>query len=143
MRLCSFVCLFFSFFAFSDDNFNQAIIKAGQAIENCNLEAKNNLDPFPTNHWFNGLSIQERKLVVGFISLDNMNNCSYDEMERLRQVSKNFPDAIQQQMDGFSLFENGTFGELIKSLDIEKVRKIQSVYSKPFDTFRVMDELGL
>jgi hypothetical protein len=141
MRLYSFILLLVSFCSFAGSDFNQSLIDAGAAIEHCNEKLKQNNKPFPTTDWFNKLSDMDKRLVVGYISLKNSENCSRNEMERLRRNSDNLPLHMNDSVD--KLLEPLNMEDDISHLDMDEIKKIQANFSEPFDAFQVLDSIGV
>jgi len=143
MRLYSLVLLLVSFASQSEMNFNQAFIAAGDAIEQCNKEMTENLAPFPVNDWFKGLPKSDKRLVVGFISLTNSEQCAAKEMESLRELSYQLTPQQREILEKSSILEPFTFRGDISHLSKNKIKELQKSYPRPFDTFRVLEELSL
>lgn len=143
MRLCSLALLFISFSSVSGSSFNQALVDAGEAIERCNLQLKQNDKPFPVNEWFKSLSQLDQRLVVGYISLKNSENCSRPEMEQLRAVSVELSPEQRELLDKSTIIEPLKFRGDLSHLDMTEIERLQKKYPQPFDAFHVLDELGL
>ncbi|EJA7342721.1 TPA: hypothetical protein JG809_004580 [Vibrio parahaemolyticus] len=143
MRLCSFALLFISFSSISSTTFNQALIDAGEAIEHCNLELKQNITPFPVNEWFESLSQLDKRLVVGYISLKNSENCALPQMEQLRTLSVNLSPQQRELLNKSTILEPLKFKGDLSHLDMSEIERLQKKYPQPFDTFRVLEELKL
>ncbi|MBN3492438.1 hypothetical protein [Vibrio neptunius] len=142
MRLCN-LALALSILSFTAcaTSFEQALASYGDKLTKCNNIAKTNNKPFPVNGWFDSLSTQDKKNVVLFISMDNRETCSQKERQNLLDIAQS---ATPEQLKHIKLLvKNGNQNEFIKSLDINEINKIQSIYSAPFDSLRVGDELGL
>lgn len=143
MRRYSIFLLLVSFASQSATTFNQALIEAGDAIERCNNEMTANVEPFPVNDWFKGLSKLDKRLVIGYISLSNSEQCTSQEMEALRGLSNQLTPQQREALESSSISEPFEFSGDISHLDMNEIKRMQKAFPKPFDTFRVLDELGL
>ena len=143
MRRCSALLFIISFSSLSNPLFNQARIEAGDAIERCNVELKQNVKPFSINQWFMSLSRLDKRLVVGYISLENSQQCSWSEMDTLRSLSVNLTPYQRELLDKSSIIKPFVFKGNVSHLDMKEIESLQRTYTRPFDIFRVLEDLGL
>ncbi|WP_456297326.1 hypothetical protein M1D72_14220 [Vibrio sp. AK197] len=106
--------------------------------------AEANTVPFPTNEWFDSLSFEDKRSVIGYVYNYNQNLCTQDEIAQLKA-------AIAQDDNKQIAFE---YQEVITPLDElaanrmqginkQEVMKIQHKLQKPFSLRYVLTTLDL
>lgn len=122
-------------------SFDEALIKYGVKLNQCSEIAKANNKAFPSSDWFESLMTQDKKNVILFISMDNRAACSNKERMELIESAKLIPE--DQRNSVMILLKQSDYHQYIGSLDLDEIRKIQLLYSQPFDSLSVGQKLGL
>lgn len=107
----------------------------------CEQLALDNEAEFPTNNWFNSLSLKDKRSVIGYVYNYNMNLCTKEELTKLTQALENH-DSNSEYYDVVRPLDEIS-AERMAGIDKEKVLEIQRNYSEPFSVRYVITDLNL
>lgn len=99
---------------------------------------------FPRSLWFDSLSINDKKVVVGYLYNYNARNCIKNEVNELvAALKQEGNDSLLHIFEAdLSPLESVSL-EAIKHLDQKQVSKLQAEFSNPFNLTEVVEELDL
>ncbi len=99
---------------------------------------------FPDNPWFNSLSLEDKKIVIGYLYNYNSRSCISREVETLRgALQREGNDSLLHIFEAdLSPLESVSL-DAIKHLDQQELRKLQSEYSQPFNLSEIIESLNL
>lgn len=127
------------------------IISSEDAAENwerqldyCIESAKSNKVDFPNTPWFDSLSFEDKKSVIGYIYNYNERICMNDVSEALRLSLKHDNNTVLMDRYSTDLSPlDEISAERMKGLDKSEILKIQKAFSAPFSIRHVLTEENL
>ena len=113
-------------------------------LDYCIDYAKSNKVDFPNTPWFDSLSFEDKKSVVGYIYNYNERICMNDVSEALRLSLKHDNNTVLKDRYSTDLSPlDEISAERMKGLDKSEIFKIQKVFSAPFSIRHVLTEENL
>ncbi len=115
-----------------------------QKYDACTDMAEQNNADFPVNDWFDSLSFEDKRSVIGYIYNYNQNLCTSTEIQQLKE-------SLDKDGDKQVAFQ---YKEVIEPLDVQsqnrmknidkhEVMLIQGHFSQPFSVRHVLTQLNL
>ncbi len=99
---------------------------------------------FPDNPWFNSLSLEDKKIVIGYLYNYNSRNCIENEAKDLKlALQREGNDSLLHIFEAdLSPLESASL-DAIKHLDKTELRKLQYEFSQPFNLSEIIESLNL
>lgn len=143
-RLSSVVfCSIFIFGCARPSDSTLALKKWDDKYQECFLNV-NEKQIFPQSDWFDSLTLEERKSVIGYLYNTNSRNCIESEAEELRRalLSEGNESLLHIFESDLSPLESAVF-DAVKHLDKTKLNELQRNFSKPFNLSKIVEQLKL
>ncbi|MDO6545477.1 hypothetical protein [Photobacterium sanguinicancri] len=121
-----------------------ALKKWDDKYAECSNLAISNANPFPESDWFNILSFEDKKTVIGYLYNYNNRQCIETETKQLREALTR--DGNESLLNIFSADLNpleDIARERIKHLNMSELMKLQQQYPWPFNLTGVVEQLNL
>ncbi|GAB6260855.1 hypothetical protein [Photobacterium sp. R1] len=112
--------------------------------EHCTDIARANTADFPENAWFDSLTLEDKKSVIGYLYNYNQRICTAEETELLRSaIAHDKNTELKSDYEEILTPLDVTFAERLEGIEKSEILKIQAQYSEPFSIRHVLTQLDL
>lgn len=112
--------------------------------EECSEIAEGNKRDFPTTPWFDSLTFEDKRSVIGYIYNYNQDICSSQAINDLKvAVQRDGNEKIAFEYREVLTPLDDLSAERMKGIDMDEVKNIQVIYSEPFSVRHVLTTLDL
>lgn len=112
--------------------------------EHCTNIARANTTDFPDNAWFDSLTVESKKSVIGYLYNYNQRICTAEQTEQLRSAIENDNNnELNSYYEEILTPLDVTFSDRLEGIEKSEILKIQAQYSEPFSIRHVLTQLDL
>ncbi|MDO6581484.1 hypothetical protein Q4491_08990 [Photobacterium sp. 2_MG-2023] len=112
--------------------------------EHCADIARANTADFPDNTWFDSLTEESKKSVIGYLYNYNQRICTAEQTERLRAaIEYDNNSELNSDYEEILTPLDVTFSDRLEGIEKSEILKIQAQYSEPFSIRHVLTQLDL